>query len=287
MNARLLFLLLGMAAATAWAVTEPGAGASVSTETSRGQKESSSSSIERDKALEQKRSRSTERKLGTEKKHDAGRSREITVEQNVSVWVMQALASHGRPDVQACVTKVSTFLGIEGSDIEAAFGTARQRHATACAFAIYDLAREIVARIKLPSLPAPDSAQARKLVDLGDERVNRAFAWAEEQAAQRIVVNLTMGGTSWRCGNYMFKAETGSVAILANGRPFWDAEHVGGKVISYKVAVSDTSTLSTTDTASASDTESTEASMKRAKAGKIEGSGETSRTSKSGLTAGK
>ena len=189
---------------------------------------------------------------------DVSRSRDRTEEQGGGNWITQALAAHGSARTRTCVVRNSTLYGVKQSTdpwaLPSAADDAQWRTVSECAVALNEISRRLIARLGRPGLlPDPTSPAAAALVDVPAAQEEAIYTGART-AVETIKVDSGKGrylvwwSESPR-GTLQFVAQGGQVAMLRSGRPLFDADHIDGTRVSYKVAASKSHTASTSDKA--------------------------------------
>lgn len=284
-----IFSVLGSVSQTAEAV-EPGGRAAVSNETNSSLREGSSDNIERSRSLDVRRSRGTEERSGLERRAGQSDSAEQTVEMNYANWLMQALAVHGRADVQDCVNKIAYHRGVR---VNARDPWNKQPYIepSVCALAVNEFGQQVGDRLsqsRAKELPAPESAAAGEIVSINSAEIDAAFLAATQSVNSGIGVDYARAhGLAWRAGPYFFSAESGAIFIQSQGRALFDAEHVGGMRRSFRIVASKNKSTANTSAIATTKNESRDSSISRKSAGTTTSSSEHSNSASSSVAGGK
>jgi hypothetical protein len=190
---------------------------------------------------------------------DVSRSRDRTEEQSGSNWLTQALAAHGSARTRSCVDRISAFYGVKASGdpwaLPSSADDAQWRAASACTAALNEITRRLAARLGRPGLlPDPMAPAAAALVAVPRADEDEIYYTAESSIGQIHIDSGKGRFMAWwsdsQRGQLQFEVQGGRVAMLRSGRPIFDADHIDGKRITYKVATSKSSSTSVSDKAS-------------------------------------
>lgn len=175
-------------------------------------------------------------------KSEQGRS----VDVSGGTWGIQALGASANSQMQDCVALLSKPITRPGRWSDDPFAEPNYypdvSRASICHFAASKAIGELLSRIARNGvLPSPDNANAQLAVS------KLPFAEYLTQALQLSFIrpqalvtyqNTSNISWSWDGSPWRFTTDNGVVASLRSGRPWFDADHVEGRKVSYKQSTS-------------------------------------------------
>jgi len=186
-------------------------------------------------------------KKARDKKDD--RTDSLSVDVGGGTWMAQALTEHEKdPRIVTCLTRSTEFWGVPADLVldEEAFDLndigAFYRDVSSCVMALNYIGDNVIMpRLsRVGVLPTPDSAEAKKLVNLTDKQIAAAL---EEGAAlsadgRMLVDNAGGKGMKWQIARRAYIADSGAVSALYSGRPWYDEATISGRSYKFQMSVS-------------------------------------------------
>ncbi len=175
-------------------------------------------------------------------KSDKGRS----VDVSASTWGLQALGASSNQQMRACAAILSKPIlrpGRWSDEIDADpdyFPVTRV--ASACYFAASKATDLLVGKLSrngvLPQIADPKAQSVVGSLPFGELLAqSQAIPWISKASltTYRSTSNLSW---SWAGTDWLFSTENGTVSALLSGRPWFDADHVEGRKVTYKQSTS-------------------------------------------------
>lgn len=180
-------------------------------------------------------------------KSDQGRS----VDVSGGTWGLQALGASSNPQMRACSAILSKPIERPGkrwsedtddvSDDVPDFFPAT-RNATVCLFATSRATDILLAKLSrngvLPPISDPKAQSLVRSLPFGELLAQaQTMPWITKASLvhYRSTSNLSWG---WSGTDWLFSTDNGTVSALLSGRPWFDADHVEGRKVTYKQATS-------------------------------------------------
>jgi hypothetical protein len=178
-------------------------------------------------------------------KSDQGRS----VDVSVSTWGLQALGASNNPQMRACTAILSKPIlrpgrWSEDSDDQDAVPDyfPATGYATVCFIAASKATDILVAKLSrngiLPPYSDPKAQSVVSSLPFSELLAQaQAMPWITKASLTpyRSTSNLSW---SWSGTDWLFSTDNGTVSALLSGRPWFDADHVEGRKVTYKQATS-------------------------------------------------
>jgi len=175
-------------------------------------------------------------------KSDQGRS----VDVSGGTWGLQALGASSNPQMRACSAILSKPIlrpGRWSDDTDDApdYFPATS-NATVCLFATSRATDILLAKLSrngvLPPISDPKAQSVVSSLPFGELLAqSQAIPWISKASltTYRSTSNLSW---SWSGTDWLFSTDNGTVSALLSGRPWFDADHVEGRKVTYKQATS-------------------------------------------------